>query len=268
MPFGVLTTQRNPHGLTEPQIRHQPFIDFGDDFRDIDVADIHDLPMGDQFAGLRSYLENHAIDRRTNFSESELFHRALQPRYPAIKKEYLAVRERLARVPRYHDVDRLQYEISNSPSASKNWRVFFLEAMGRNAALHRRQCPITAGVLDRIPGVFQAFFSILEGGKSIPTHSSPYWGYLRYHLALEVPKQSPQPRMRVGGQWLTWEEGKGFLFDDSWDHELVNENPNLRSVLIVDVARPMGRPCRAVHSVMQFIMGQTYARWVLRRSAI
>jgi aspartyl/asparaginyl beta-hydroxylase (cupin superfamily) len=87
----------------------------------------------------------------------------------------------------------------------------------------------------------QAFFSILEGGKSIPTHASPYWGYLRYHLALEVPKEGPQPQMRVGGQWFTWEEGKGFLFDDSWDHELVNENPNLRSVLIVDVTRPMER---------------------------
>ena len=89
-----------------------------------------------------------------------------------------------------------------------------------------------------------------------------------YHLALEVPKQGAQPRMRVGDQWLTWEEGKGFLFDDAWDHELVNENPNLRSVFIVDVTRPMGRLCRAVHSVMLFIMGQTYARWVLRRSAI
>jgi hypothetical protein len=163
--------------------------------------------------------------------------RQVEEAYPAIKQEYLAVRERLARVP-------------------------------RKAALHRQQCPTTAGVLDRIPGVFQAFFSILEGGKSIPTHSSPYWGYLRYHLALEVPKQGAQPRMRVGDQWLTWEEGKGFLFDDAWDHELVNENPNLRSVLIVDVTRPMGRLCRAVHSVMLFIMGQTYARWVLRRSAI
>jgi len=193
--------------------------------------------------------------------------RHLEEAYPAIKQEYLAVRERLDRVPRYHEVDRLQYELSGSPSASKNWRVFFLEAMGRKAALHRQQCPTTAGVLDQIPGLFQAFFSILEGGKSIPTHSSPYWGYLRYHLALEVPKRGPQPRMRVGDQWLSWEEGKGFLFDDSWDHELVNENPNLRSVLIVDVTRPMGGLCRAVHSVLLFIMGQTYARWVLRRSA-
>jgi hypothetical protein len=29
----------------------------------------------------------------------------------------------------------------------------------------------------------------------------------------------------------------------------------------------MGRLCRTVHSALQFIMGQTYARWVLRRSA-
>jgi aspartyl/asparaginyl beta-hydroxylase (cupin superfamily) len=86
-------------------------------------------------------------------------------------------------------------------------------------------------------------------------------------LALEVPQQGLQPRMRVANQWLTWEEGKGFLFDDSFDHELVNENPNLRSVLIVDVARPMGRLGRVVHAVMLFIMGQTYGRWVLRQSA-
>lgn len=190
----------------------------------------------------------------------------LEAAYPAIKQEYLAVRDRLDSVPRYHDVDGLQYELSTSASASSNWKVFFLEAMGRKARRHRQHCPITASVIDQIPGVFQAFFSILEGGKSIPTHSSPYWGYLRYHLALEVPRQGPQPRMRVGSQWMGWEEGRGFLFDDSWDHELVNENPNLRSVLIVDIARPMGRLCATVHAILQWIMGQTYARWVLRRS--
>jgi aspartyl/asparaginyl beta-hydroxylase (cupin superfamily) len=74
--------------------------------------------------------------------------------------------------------------------------------------------------------------------------------------------------MRVGNQWMGWQEGKGFLFDDSWDHELVNENPKLRSVLIVDVARPMGPLCSLVHTVLQWVMGQTYGRWVLRRSAI
>jgi len=190
----------------------------------------------------------------------------LEVAYPAIKQEYLAIRDKLDRLPRYHDVDRMQYGISSSDSPSKNWKVFFLEAMGRKAKRQSQRCPITAAAIDRIPGVFQAFFSILEGGKSIPTHRSPYWGYLRYHLALEVPQQGPHPRMRVADQWLEWEEGKGFLFDDSFDHELVNENPKLRSVLIVDVVRPMGRLGRVVHAVLLFVMGQTYGRWVLRRS--
>jgi aspartyl/asparaginyl beta-hydroxylase (cupin superfamily) len=192
----------------------------------------------------------------------------LEAAFPAIKQEYLAVRDKLHLLPRYHDLDRLQYEISASNSTSTNWKVFFLQAMGQKAKRHCRECPITSSVIEKIPGVFQAFFSILEGGKSIPTHSSPYWGYLRYHLALEVPKDGPEPRMRVGSQWMGWHEGRGFLFDDSWDHELVNANPKLRSVLIVDIARPMGPLCSTVHVLMQWVMGQTYGRWVLRRSAI
>jgi aspartyl/asparaginyl beta-hydroxylase (cupin superfamily) len=189
----------------------------------------------------------------------------LQEAYAAIKEEYLSIAGELNHIPRYHEVDNFQSDISSAPSQSASWRVFFMEAMGRRAASNRRLCPRTADVLDSIPGVFQAFFSILEGGKSIPSHASPYWGYLRYHLALQVPK-GPQPRMRVREQWVTWEEGKGFLFDDSWDHELVNENPGLRSVLIVDVPRPMGRAASALHSLIVLIMRQTYARWVIARS--
>jgi hypothetical protein len=60
----------------------------------------------------------------------------LEIAYPAIKQEYLAIRDNLDRIPRYHDVDRLQCDISSSPSAQKNWKVFFLEAMGRKAKRH------------------------------------------------------------------------------------------------------------------------------------
>ena len=38
--------------------------------------------------------------------------RQLEEAYPIIKQEYLAVCKRLDRVPRYHEVDRLQYELS------------------------------------------------------------------------------------------------------------------------------------------------------------
>ena len=40
--------------------------------------------------------------------------------------------------------------------------------MGVQAAGVLRRCPRTTALLDGIPGLFEAFFSILEGGKSIP----------------------------------------------------------------------------------------------------
>ena len=192
----------------------------------------------------------------------------LKQAYADIKAEYLALRRQLELVPCYHEVDRLQYELSQSRDPAKNWRVFFLDAMGLKARDNRRRCPRTAAVLDQIPGVFQAFFSVLEGGKSLPRHESPYWGYLRYHLALEVPSSGPAPRMRVRDQWITWREGGGLLFDDSWEHELVNDNDRLRSVLIVDVARPMGWFCRVLHQMTLFIMRQVYAPKVIARGTV
>jgi len=188
--------------------------------------------------------------------------------YADIKAEYHGLRERLQRVPRYHEVDRLQYDLSRSSVADKNWRVFFLEAMGLKAHENRRLCPRTAAVLDEIPGVFQAFFSVLEGGKSLPQHESPYWGYLRYHLALEVPSSGPAPRMRVRDQWITWHEGTGVLFDDSWAHELVNDNDQLRTVLIVDVARPAGWFCRTLHRLTMHVMRWVYAPTVIARGTV
>ena len=192
----------------------------------------------------------------------------LDESYLAIKEEYLALRARLDRIPRYHEVDPRQHDLSQSAAPARSWRVLFLESMGLKVAANRLLCPRTAAVLDEIPGVFQAFFSVLEGGKSLPAHESPYCGYLRYHLALEVPSQGPEPRMRVRDQWVTWREGSGFLFDDSWEHELINENERLRSVLIVDVARPMGRIGRLAHRLTVSVMRLVYAPKVIAHGSV
>jgi aspartate beta-hydroxylase/beta-hydroxylase len=97
-------------------------------------------------------------------------------------------------------------------------------------------CPQTARLLDGIPNLVQAFFSVLDPGKSIPLHEGPYYGYLRYHLALRVPKADP-PCIIVNAQKHVWKEGEAVLFDDSWPHEVVNHSAERRIVLIVDVMR-------------------------------
>jgi aspartate beta-hydroxylase/beta-hydroxylase len=138
--------------------------------------------------------------------------------------------------------------------------------MGEKPAANRQRCPQTAAALDRIPGLFQAFFSILDGGKSVPAHWGPYRGYIRYHLGLIVPEQNP-PTLRVRDQYHTWREGQSILFDDSWDHEVINTSTSDRVVLIVDVRRPMALPFRSLNRVVEAIMRLVYGKQILKKLA-
>ena len=93
-------------------------------------------------------------------------------------------------------------------------------------------------MLDEIPYVLQSFFSILEPGTDVPHHDDPEPFYLRYHLALIVPEENP-PVLRVKDERYTWKTDESMLFDDSWDHEVINGSETVRVVLVVDVLRPM-----------------------------
>jgi aspartyl/asparaginyl beta-hydroxylase (cupin superfamily) len=126
------------------------------------------------------------------------------------------------------------------------------------------RCPQTTALLDRIPGLFEAFFSILEGGKSIPAHDGPYRGYLRYHLGLLVPEINP-PSIRLKDEVYMWKEGESVLFDDSWNHEVYNKCEEDRVILIVDIRRPMPLPFDAVNRIAQLIMKPLYGRHILKR---
>jgi aspartyl/asparaginyl beta-hydroxylase (cupin superfamily) len=164
--------------------------------------------------------------------------RILDRAHPVISAEMEAVLHGKDRIPRYHDLDRAESYISGSDDPDKNWRVFMLWSMAGTPKANQARCPRTTALLRRIPNLYQAFFSILDAGKSIPAHSGSYLGYLRYHLGLHVPATNP-PTMRVKDQYHTWEAGRSILFDDSWNHEVVNRSDDIRVVFIVDVLRPL-----------------------------
>lgn len=150
-------------------------------------------------------------------------------------------------IPRYHEVVKHEAYISGTFVPEKSWRVFMLRWLpGGGLEANMAKCPRTSAMLDQVPGVIQAFFSILDGGKPIPAHDGPYLGYLRYHIALKVPAENP-PTIRIKDQLHTWQVGQSILFDDSWNHEVMNEARDIRVVLIVDVMRPMRWRAHAVN---------------------
>lgn len=186
--------------------------------------------------------------------------RILERNFDVINEELQAVLLKREQLPRYHELDQYQNEISGN--SKENWRVFMLDVVGQKPPESRQMCPRTLALLDQIPYVNQAFFSILEPRKSVPAHEGPYCGYLRYHLGMIVPGDRP-PHIRLSDQNYVWKEREGVLFDDSWDHEVVNESDGMRVVLLVDVLRPLPWAIHWLNVMWTRGVGRFYSQKVL-----
>lgn len=184
--------------------------------------------------------------------------------YPAIRMEFERLIADQPSLPQYHEVDSGERKISNT--TPKRWNVFILECLGCKVELNRARCPETCRVLEQVPNLIQAFFSILEPGKSVPEHEGPYLGYLRYHLGIRVPAKKP-PKIVVNSQEYVWKEGEGVLFDDSWPHAVINNSNEMRAVLIVDVRRPLPITADIVNRFVTNVIGRhAYGRAVARKA--
>jgi aspartyl/asparaginyl beta-hydroxylase (cupin superfamily) len=182
--------------------------------------------------------------------------RIFERHYEQINAELQKLLPSQHRMPRYHDIDDDLLFASGRYHRDKRWSVFMLYCYGEKPEFNRAQCPRTCELLDSIPHLCQGFFSILDPGKSIPRHTSPSRYYLRYHLGLTVPERNP-PYLLLRDQKYTWQQGEAVLFDDSWDHEIVNHATELRAVLIVDVLRPMPLPAHLLGRLIMLL-----ARWI------
>ena len=138
--------------------------------------------------------------------------------------------------------------------------------MGERPGRQPAALPEDLGAAGRDPRALPGVLLDPRGGKSIPVHEGPYRGYLRYHLGLVVPAEDP-PSIRIKDQHYTWREGESILFDDSWEHEVINHCPEDRVVLIVDIRRPDALPLRRHQPVGQSIMRQVYGKEILKKLA-
>lgn len=73
-------------------------------------------------------------------------------------------------------------------------------------------------------------------------------------------------RVSVKDQWVTWREGEGFLFDDTWGHEVINQSKDVRVVLVVDVLRPIGAIGNVINRAIFRSRRHTYTKKIVARS--
>ncbi|RMX61958.1 hypothetical protein DD238_007943 [Peronospora effusa] len=139
-----------------------------------------------------------------------------------------------------------------------HWDWLSYVTQGRRQADFVLQCPKTVEILESIPDFMAespfaySFFSILKPKvvllstyfdvnwetdhnfwgflSSIKAHSAPCNIRLRCHFPLIVPEGCG---IRVGDETRHWEEGKAFVFDDSFDHEVWHDGKEGDRVLLL-----------------------------------
>jgi ornithine lipid ester-linked acyl 2-hydroxylase len=123
-------------------------------------------------------------------------------------------------------------------SAAGVWKTFALSFWGVKFKSKCNQCPQTTRVLEAIPHMVGASFSMLEPEATIKPHHGDTNAIARCHLGLLIPAKLPECGMGVGDESQGWEEGKLMMFCDAHKHTAWNHSPYRRFVLIVDVIRP------------------------------
>ncbi len=149
-------------------------------------------------------------------------------------------------LPNFQDISKDQIEITDDD----RWKTLFLYGYGFKTDLVTELCPTTTALVEQIPGMVTAMFSILSPRKHILAHRGPYKGVLRYHLGLIVPTAKEACRIRVGEETRHWEEGESMVFDDTYEHEVWNDTDELRAVLFLDVMRPLPRAEAAINRMI------------------
>ena len=126
------------------------------------------------------------------------------------------------------------------------WSKFYLKWYGYTHESAKKLCPKTARILENIPSVNGAMFTILPADGKLTRHLDPIACSLRYHLGLATPN-SDDCFINIDGVSYSWRNGEALLFDETYLHYARNDSDQYRLILMCDIDRPMSFIGRCVN---------------------
>jgi beta-hydroxylase len=208
-------------------------------------------PAIDQIIMRSSRIPDSAIEDKSAFDWIP----KLEARWEDIRDE--AVRIRAEEIPSLGEISFDHGRIA----ADRRWRAFFYKGYGYRMESNARRAPITAEMLEQVPGLVTANFSVLEAGGHIPRHWGMTKGMLTYHLAQNSPADRAKCRMTLeegeATHVLHWDEGHSFVFDDMFNHEVWNETDEDRFILLIQIKRHCGWRGSAIQNLFLWAVGKS-----------
>ena len=202
-----------------------------------------------EFLGKQSLVGDAPILRNEPFPFLEPF----VANWETIRAEVQEILKHREAVPLFQQVSPDQMRITQKST----WRTFILFGFGTKLKKNCEQAPVTTRLLEQVPHLQSAWFSILGPGSTIPAHRGVSKGILRSHLGLIIPKDAESCRIRVGDKIKVWRPGEIFVFDDTYEHEVWNDTDEERVILLFDFDRPMKFMGRFVNSSFVKLMKLT-----------
>lgn len=206
----------------------------------------------------------------------------LEAGHPIIREECLALLDHKEKLT---DVSALGGSYTKTGIHAIRWKSFVFKS-GEFVEENCARCPRTAALLREIPGLYTAFFSVLDPHQVIAPHWGYYKGILRYHLGVVIPNDNVdgacwlrvngdpyQNAQRdtsaiVKGELYHWREGEGIVFDDTYLHDAANGSDQVRVVLWLDLKRPMPLPFDLFNRLVGWIVHRDASMRQIRRNAI
>lgn len=175
-----------------------------------------------------SGVKNTAYLKTEDFPELQV----LQDNWQVIRDEALNLHS-AERISASKDLDDLGF----NSFFRTGWKRFYLKWYGSSLPSAETLCPQTVALINSIPNVKGAMFTMLPPGARLGAHRDPYAGSLRYHLGLSTP-ESPDCFINVDGTDYAWKDGEAVMFDETFIHHAENKTDKNRIILFVDIKRP------------------------------
>jgi beta-hydroxylase len=158
------------------------------------------------------------------------------PNHNILKDYWKEIRDEAMNIYNTGKAGKIKDDMFFKGIADNGWKKFYIKWYGPITKEALELCPITTKIIQQLPEVKLAMFSILEPGSKITPHAGPFKGCIRYHLGLNSPKEA---FIMVDGIKYNWKNGEDVLFDDTFIHEVKNESNELRIILFCDIERKM-----------------------------
>ncbi len=217
-------------------------------------------------------------DYLTHYPDLKIF----EDHYDEIRAECLAM---LNRQDRLVDISVMGGAYTKAGIHTIDWKTVMFKA-GDFVEENCEKCPKTAELLRQTPGIFTAFFSVIQPHQYVTPHWGYWKGFVRYHLGVVIPDNNENKLcwIRVNGnaeqnakrdiayieqgEVYHWKNGEGILFDDNYLHDAANESDETRVVMWLDVRRKMPFYLDAYNRLCLALMRRDESMKKIQRNAV